>query len=143
MFMGEYNHTIDEKNRLIIPSKFRNQLGEQFVITRWLEKSLHGFPLAEWEKLVDKLSDLPVGASDARAFERLVMSGAAEVEFDKQGRILIPNNLVDYAQVEKETIVIGTGSGFEIWSQTNWNQYNDAASAKFEEIAEGLTDFDL
>lgn len=143
MFMGEYNHSIDEKNRLIIPSKFRNQLGEQFVITRWLEKSLYGFTKDQWEQFEAKLANLPVGASDARAFGRLVMSGAFEAEFDKQGRILIPNNLLEHAQIKKETVVIGSGSGFEIWSEANWKQYTEDSSKKFEEIAEGLTDFDL
>jgi MraZ protein len=91
--MGEYNHTIDAKSRVIIPSKFRNQLGETFILTRWMEKSLFGFPLDEWDKFEEKLATLPLGGKEARAFRRFVLAGAVEAEFDKQGRIIIPNNL--------------------------------------------------
>lgn len=141
MFMGEYNHSIDEKSRLIIPSKFRNQLGNKFILTRWMEKSLFGFPENEWEKFEEKLSELPTGKKDARAFRRFILAGATEAEFDKQGRIIIPSNLKDHAELKKDVIVTGSGNGFEIWSKDNWEDYSKSASDNFDDLAEGLVDF--
>ena len=97
MFMGEYSHTLDTKGRLIIPAKFRNQLGEKFIVTKWMEKSLRAMPLSVWEKLENQLNQLPTGKKDARSFRRFVMAGALEAEFDKQGRIIVPSNLREYA----------------------------------------------
>lgn len=141
MFMGEYNHTIDEKSRLIIPSKFRNQLGDTFVVTRWMENSLFAFPSTEWKKFEEKLSNLPLGGKDARAFRRFVMAGATETEFDKQGRIVIPQNLREHAQLQKDAVITGSGNGFEIWSKENWEQYTSGVAEKFDDIAESLVDF--
>ncbi|MDR2661239.1 MAG: division/cell wall cluster transcriptional repressor MraZ [Lactobacillaceae bacterium] len=141
MFMGEFNHTLDEKSRIIIPSKFRNQLGDSFVLTRWMEKSLFGFSLEEWDKFEKKLSQLPLGGRDARKFKRFVLAGATEAQFDKQGRIIIPANLKEYAGLKKDAIVIGSGNGFEIWDKDTWNNYADSAADDFDDIADGLVDF--
>jgi MraZ protein len=143
MFMGEYQHSVDEKNRLIIPSKFRNQLGDKFIVTNWMEHSLHGFPMEVWDQIEAKLNNLPIGAKEARAFNRFVYAGAVEAEFDKQGRISIPNNLKDYAQIKKDAVVTGSGNGFEIWSKDNWAEYANNTAEQFDQIAEGLVDFDL
>lgn len=143
MFMGEYSHTLDTKSRLIIPAKFRNQLGDQFIITKWMEKSLRAMPMAVWEKLQEQLNQLPLGKKDARAFRRFVMAGALEAEFDKQGRIVVPNNLREYASLEKSVVVTGVGDSFEIWSAENWSAYTVETADDFDNIAEGLVDFDL
>jgi len=102
MFMGEYQHSVDTKGRLIVPSKFREQLGNTFVITRGLDNCLFGYPMDEWRKLEEKLKELPMTKKDARAFARFFFSGATEVEIDKQGRINIPSTLSTYAKLEKE-----------------------------------------
>ncbi|GMA70442.1 transcriptional regulator MraZ [Leuconostoc litchii] len=143
MFMGEYSHTLDTKSRLIIPAKFRNQLGDQFIITKWMEKSLRAMPMSVWEKLQEQLNQLPIGKKDARAFRRFVMAGALEAEFDKQGRIVVPNNLREYASLEKSVVVTGVGDSFEIWSAENWADYTAETAEDFDNIAEGLVDFDL
>ncbi|WP_439426051.1 division/cell wall cluster transcriptional repressor MraZ [Oenococcus alcoholitolerans] len=143
MFMGEYQHALDDKSRLIIPAKFRNQLGDQFIVTRWMERSLFAFPKDEWQKFEEKLAKLPIGAKDARAFRRFVLAGAMETSFDKQGRIVIPVVLKKHAQLVKNVVITGSGNGFEIWSKDNWEEYTAGTAEKFDQIAEGLTDFDL
>lgn len=143
MFMGEYSHTLDTKGRLIIPAKFRNQLGEKFIVTKWMEKSLRAMPLSVWEKLENQLNQLPTGKKDARSFRRFVMAGALEAEFDKQGRIIVPSNLREYASLEKDVIVTGVGDSFEIWSADTWVAYTAETAENFDDIAEGLVDFDF
>lgn len=107
MFMGEYQHNIDAKGRIIIPAKFRQDLGDKFVVTRGMDGCLFGYPMAEWEKIQDKIDNLPVNKKDARYFTRFFFSAAVECEFDKQGRINIPNVLRKYAQIEKKCVVVG------------------------------------
>ncbi|MGB4824412.1 MAG: division/cell wall cluster transcriptional repressor MraZ, partial [Leuconostoc mesenteroides] len=115
----------------------------QFIITKWMEKSLRAMPMAVWEKLQEQLNQLPLGKKDARAFRRFVMAGALEAEFDKQGRIVVPNNLREYASLEKSVVVTGVGDSFEIWSAENWSAYTAETADDFDNIAEGLVDFDL
>jgi len=141
MFMGEYQHSIDEKGRLIIPAKFREALGAQFVVTRGLDNCLFVYPNAEWATLEQKLKSLPLMKSDARAFTRFFFSGATECELDKQGRINIPKNLCEYAKLEKECVVIGVSNRVEIWSKEVWEQYFQQSEQSFNEIAEKLVDF--
>lgn len=143
MFMGEYSHTLDIKGRLIIPAKFRNQLGEKFIVTRWMEHALRAMPMPVWGKLEKQLNELPLGKKEARQFKRFVMAGAMVAEIDKQGRIIIPSNLKDYAGLEKSVTVTGSGDSFEIWSSENWHDYTLATADDFDEIAEGLVDFDF
>lgn len=143
MFMGEYNHTIDAKGRMIVPAKFRDHLGETFVLTRGLDKCLFGYPLSEWKTVEDKLKQLPLTKKDARAFTRFFFSGASECELDKQGRVNIATPLVQYAQLEKECVVIGVSNRIEIWSKDNWNSFVEDSEDSFAEIAENLVDFDL
>lgn len=143
MFMGEYQHTLDTKGRLIIPAKFRNQLGEKFIITRWLDRSLRGMPIELWHELEAQLNALPAGKSDARKFRALVFAGAMAAEFDKQGRILLPANLKGYANLTKDVAVTGNGDSFQIWNAQHWLEYQREAEANFDSIAEDLSDFDF
>lgn len=137
VFMGEYEHSIDEKGRLIVPAKFREDLGLRFVVTRGLDRCLFVYPSAEWERLVEeKLQALPLGKTEARAFVRTFMSGATECELDKQGRIMLPANLRTYAGLEKDVVVIGVSARVEIWAKGEWEKYRAAAEAAFGEIAE-------
>lgn len=140
MFMGEYSHTIDAKGRLIVPARFREGLGDRFVVTKGLDNCLFVYPQLEWAALEQKLKSLPFTRADARAFVRFFFSGANECELDKQGRILIPSNLREYAQLSKDVVVLGVSSRVEIWSKDRWETYNDAAGDSFEQIAENIVD---
>lgn len=141
--MGEYQHTIDEKGRMIIPAKFRDDLGEQFVITRGLDNCLFVYPKEEWKIMEQKLKALPFTRSDARAFTRFFFSGATECELDKQGRANIPSTLRQHAKLDKECVVIGVSSRVEIWSREIWENYYAESAESFNEIAEKIVDFDL
>lgn len=138
MFMGEYHHSIDDKGRLIIPSKFRNDLGDEFVITRGIENCLFAYPKENWEKIVNKLETLPFTKKDARTFTRFFLSGATVAEFDKQGRINITSPLISYANLTKECVVIGTGDRLEIWALEEWNNFFNSAKNNMSDIAENL-----
>lgn len=138
MFMGEYHHTIDEKGRLIIPSKFRDGLGENFIITRGIEKCLFVYSLESWKKITNKLESLPFTKKDARQFVRFFLSGATTAEFDKQGRVNITSPLISYANLVKDCVVIGTGDRLEIWSEEDWNAFFDSAADNMSDIAENL-----
>lgn len=143
MFMGEYQHSIDDKGRMIIPVKFRELLGTSFVVTRGLDHCLFVYPKEEWAVLEQKLKSLPLMKSDARAFTRFFFSGATECEWDKQGRVNLPSNLRDYAKLEKECIVLGVSNRMEIWSKPIWNEYYDQSEEAFNDIAEKLVDFNF
>jgi len=143
MFMGEYQHNIDTKGRIIVPAKFRELLGETFVITRGLDRCLFGYPIEEWKQVEEKLKALPLTKKDARAFTRFFFSGASECELDKQGRINIPTPLVSYAQLEKECVVLGVSNRIEIWSKDLWEDYFEESEESFAEIAENMIGFDI
>ncbi len=138
MFMGEYHHNIDDKGRVIIPSKFRYELGEKFIVTRGLEKCLFIYSQTEWNNIVEKLKNLPFTKKDARDFIRFFLSGAAECEFDKQGRINITSPLVSYADLAKEIVIIGVNDRLELWSKENWGSFITEKEDKLAEIAEHL-----
>ena len=138
MFLGEYRHNIDQKGRLIIPSKFRDGLGEEFVITKGLDGCLFLFPETEWKKFEDKLRTLPFSSKAARTFIRFFTAGATEGSIDKQGRSLLPRNLREYAQLEKEAVIIGVPDRVEIWSKKNWEIYIDGDNLSYEDIAEQM-----
>ncbi|MFV8827047.1 division/cell wall cluster transcriptional repressor MraZ [Alkalihalobacterium sp. APHAB7] len=143
MFMGEYRHNVDEKGRLIIPAKFREELGDSFVVTRGLDRSLFVYPQDEWKILEAKLKSLPFTKKDARAFTRFFFSGATECELDKQGRVNIASPLREYAHIEKECVIIGVSNRVEIWSKAIWEDYFMESEESFSEIAENIVDFDL
>src|SRR3954466_2889793 len=138
MFMGEYHHSIDNKGRMIVPSKFRDELGEMFIITRGLDQCLFGYPISEWELIEEKLKGLPLTKKDARAFTRFFFSGATESELDKQGRINIATPLVNYAKLEKECVILGVSNRIEIWSKDIWNEYFSESADAFADIAENM-----
>lgn len=143
MFMGEFQQKLDTKGRMIIPSKFRDSLNEQFVITRGLDKCLFGYTMDEWARIEEKMKSLPLTKKDARKFMRLFFSGATVVDMDKQGRINIPGNLREYANLLKECVVIGVSSRIEIWSENEWQEFYSESEDNFEDIAEDLIDFEL
>ncbi|HLS22882.1 MAG TPA: division/cell wall cluster transcriptional repressor MraZ [Pseudogracilibacillus sp.] len=143
MFMGEYSHNLDAKGRIIVPAKFRENLGETFVLTRGLDRCLFVYPEVEWRLLEDKLKQLPLTKKDARKFTRFFLSGATELEIDKQGRISIPQPLRTYANLSKQCTVIGVSNRIEIWDADEWNVYVSESEESFAEIAENLMDFDL
>ena len=139
MFIGEYQHNIDNKGRMIIPSKFREGLGEHFVLTKGLDGCLFVYSIDEWKILEEKLRSLPLTSKDARAFVRFFFAGATECEFDKQGRIVIPGNLREYAGIVKEAIIIGVSNRLEVWSKEKWLDYNDDEDLSYDAIAEKMS----
>lgn len=143
MFMGEYHHSVDNKGRMIVPSKFRDDLGEMFIVTRGLDQCLFGYPLSEWRILEEKLKSLPLTKKDARAFTRFFFSGATESELDKTGRINIPAPLLQYAKLEKECVILGVSNRIEIWSKHLWEEYSIQSEESFSEIAENMIGFDI
>jgi len=138
MFIGEYQHTIDPKKRMAMPSKCRVELGKKVVITRGMDKCLFVYPMKTWEKLAEKLGNMPVGESGTRSFVRLMLAGATDVEVDKQGRVLIPDYLMDYAGLKKEVTVAGLFDRLEIWDKEKWSKYKLKAEKDSDDIAEQL-----
>ena len=120
MIIGEYEHSLDAKSRLIMPAKLREDIGEKFIITKGLDGCLFGFSKQEWENFEDKLKTLPLTNKNARDFVRFFLSGAIEEELDKQGRFLIPANLKEYANLDKEIVITGVGTRIEIWDKNKW-----------------------
>ncbi len=139
MLMGEYQHNMDLKGRVTIPSKFREDLGDKFYVSKGLDGCLFVLSCAQWERLVEKVSAIPM--AQGKAIQRYFFSGAAEVEPDKQGRILIPQNLRDHAGLEKDVTVIGAATRAEIWDTARWNAYNDSQTDENVEAAMNLLDF--
>ncbi|MGS0764222.1 division/cell wall cluster transcriptional repressor MraZ [Syntrophomonas curvata] len=143
MFLGEYQHSLDSKGRITVPSKFREQLGDKFVATKGLDDCIFLYPMEEWGIIEEKLRSLPFTRADVRSFARFFFSGASELEIDRQGRTLIPLNLREYAAIDKELIIIGVGSRIEIWSADRWGEYTSDAESSYEEIAESLVDLGI
>lgn len=137
MFVGEYHHTMDEKGRLTIPSKFREELKETFIITRGLDHCLFIYSKEEWNQVVSKYKELP-NIKDARNFMRFFLAGASEVELDKQGRINIAAPLVQYAGLEKECIIIGVNDRLEVWSRNRWEEFIKMNEDSFSDLADNL-----
>lgn len=138
MFIGEYSHTIDNKRRLAIPSRFRKGLGRKAVITRGLDNCLFVFPAEEWGVLAQKLGMLPLGQSDARGFIRLMLAGAMDVSLDGLGRILVPDYLREYASLKKQVVVTGVFNRLEIWNESLWKQYKGRSEKEIGNMAERL-----
>ncbi len=143
MLIGEYSHNMDAKGRIIMPAKFRDEIGPVFVLTRGLDGCLFGYPMEQWEILQEKMKQLPLSKKDARSFVRFFYSAAIEAEVDKQGRINIPQTLKDYAKIEKECRIVGVSDRIEIWSNAKWEEFAEAAEESFEDIAENMIDFGL
>lgn len=143
MLIGEYLHTIDHKNRLSVPSKFRKELGARVVVTRGLDHCLFLYPLTEWKRLAEKLSELPWGKAENRSFVRMMIAGATDVELDSLGRILLPDYLKTYAGLVSEASVVGLYNRVEIWRPEIWKHYAEGAERKTEVIAEKLGELGL
>ena len=138
MFMGEYQHSLDEKSRLIIPARFREDLGEKFVLTRGLDRSLFLYTLDEWKAIEEKMRTHPTTQADTRAFVRLFFSGAVECEPDKQGRISIPPHLREHAGIKRDLYIIGVSTRVEIWAREVWEEYAKKAEEAYETLAEKI-----
>ena len=143
MFIGEYQHTLDTKGRIIIPSKFREELGEEFFMTKGLDNCIFVYPKEEWIILEEKLKTLPLTNRDARAFIRFFFSGASEGSLDKQGRVLIPANLREHSKLDKEAVVIGVSTRMEIWSKEEWDAYNNDDNLSYDSIAEKMAELGI
>ncbi len=138
MLIGEYSHTIDAKSRMIIPAKFRSELGERFVVTKGFDGCLYGYSIDEWKEIEEKIKTLPlITSKDARNFTRFFFSSAIECELDAQGRILITNNLREHASLIKDVVVIGVSTRIEIWSKEKWEAYNEEQDS--DDIAEKMS----
>lgn len=138
MFIGEYQASIDDKGRISIPAKFRPKLKSKIVVTRGLDNSLFLYDLDEWKKLATKLASLPISTANTRAFSRLMLAGAMDCDVDKQGRIIIPGYLKDFAKISKKVIVAGLYNRIEIWSEELWTAYKAQTEAASNQIAEQL-----
>jgi len=136
--MGEYHHNLDTKGRLIIPAKFRNQMGDKIIFTRGMEGCIFGYSEEEWKKIEAKLAKLPLTKRNVRKFTRLFYSGAMESEFDKQGRINLPDTLCQHAKLQKRCVVVGVANRLEIWSAEKWEQFTESTEDNFDQIAEDL-----
>ena len=138
MFIGEYHHNIDDKGRIAIPSKYRDILGNSFVITRGIEHCIYVYPNDTFNHIVTKLESLPFTKKDARAFTRFFMSGATAIELDKQGRVNIPSPLITYANLFKKCVIVGTGDRLEIWNEEAFNEFMSSCNDEMSDIAENL-----
>ena len=139
MLIGEYEHSVDVKGRLIMPAKLREEIGEKFVVTKGLDGCLFAYSQKEWTAFEEKLKTLPLTSKNARDFTRFFLSGAIECEIDKQGRFLISGNLREFANLEKEVVIIGVNTRIEIWSKTKWKEYSQNDNINVDEIAENMT----
>lgn len=138
MLVGEFNHSIDAKGRVIVPAKFRDELGEVFVITKGLDRCLFGYPMEEWHKFEEKLATLPITNKDARQFSRFFLAGASEAELDKQGRVLIPQVLREFANLDKDVVITGEGKRIEIWNKATWDEIKGYFDDNMDEVAKNL-----
>jgi len=138
VFIGEYQHTIDEKGRLAIPVKFRNELQKGAVVTRGLDHCLFLYTATSWNELASKLMKLPISQSKTRAFARLMLAGAMDVTIDRQGRIIVPEYLREYSSVNKKVVIAGLYDRLEIWDESAWKKYKSATEKDSNEIAEAL-----
>ena len=140
MLIGEYKHTLDTKKRLSLPSKWRKELGGKLILTRGLDNCLFIYPLKEWQKITEKIGQLPLGQADTRSFNRFFLSGAVEVEVDSVGRILVPDFLKDFAKLESKVVLAGIHDRVEIWDEKQWNEYKRRIERQADALAEKLGD---
>jgi len=143
VFIGQYQHTVDGKGRMFMPARFREQLGDAFIITRGLDNCLFIYTQHEWADLTAKLESLQFTRRDHRAFARMFFSGAAECTLDGQGRCLIPPHLRDHARLEREAVIIGVSNRIEVWSRQGWETYNEQAAVSYEDTAEKLESLEM
>ena len=140
MQIGEFHHNLDNKNRLMMPSKLIRELGEEVIVTRGFERCLMVYPISKWNEMIAKFSELAITKSDTRKFMRIFLSGATSCKFDSQNRICIPGILKSYADIEKETVILGLDDHLELWSESAYNEFLDENLESFSEIAEKIYD---
>jgi MraZ protein len=138
MLIGEYTHSIDTKKRLSLPSKWRKELGKKLVVTRGLDNCLFVYPLKEWQKITEKVGQLPLGQADTRGFNRFFLSGAVEAEVDSVGRILVPDFLKDFAHLKSKVVLAGIHDRVEIWDEKKWTDYKRKIEGQADALAEKL-----
>ncbi|WP_099203323.1 division/cell wall cluster transcriptional repressor MraZ [Miniphocaeibacter massiliensis] len=143
MFIGEYQHNLDTKGRITLPSKFREELGEEFFITKGMDNCLFVYTQEEWIKMDEKINGLKLSRKEARGIARLFYAGAINVSLDKMGRVLLPQTLRDYAKLKKEAVVIGVSSRIEIWDKESWENYNDDDELNYDILTEKMADIDF
>lgn len=143
MLIGEYNHTLDTKKRLSLPSKWREELGSTVVLTRGLDNCLFVYPLSEWQRITEKVAQLPLGQADTRSFNRFFLSGAVEVEVDKNGRILVPDFLKDFGKLDTKVTLAGIHDRVEIWDEDLWSAYKARIESQADTLAEKLGDLGI
>ena len=143
MFMGEFHHSLDEKGRIIIPAKFRNELGSSFIITRGMDGCLFGYSLNNWDVLVKKLSTLSLTKKSSRLFSRFFYSGAIEVHLDRNGRVNLPVNLISFAKLKKDCVILGVNSRIEIWDAASYQEMDTEMADNISDISENLMDIDF
>lgn len=143
MLIGEFEHSIDTKGRLVLPAKIKDDLGKEFIVTKGLDGCLFGYSLTEWNKFEEKLKTLPLTNKITRDFVRFFLSGAVEEETDKQGRFLLPANLREYASLTKDAVIIGVGTRIEIWDKKKWIEYNSEENLSVDSIAEKMTELGI
>ncbi len=141
MMMGESNHSLDDKGRIIIPSRLRQELCERFIMTKGLDGCLFFYPMDEWRTMEERLKALPMTNANARAFARLFLAGAQDVEVDRQYRITIPPRLREYGAIQKEVVLVGVSNRVELWAEERWRAYQETAQAGYEDVAEKMGDF--
>jgi len=139
MLIGEYRHTIDDKRRVALPAKFRRALGKKIVITRGLDSCLFVFSTKEWGSIVEKLNRLSMGSADSRAFARYLFAGAAEVDMDQLGRVLIPSELAEHASLTNKAVLIGVNDRCEVWNEATWDTYRSSVEKEADQVAEKLS----
>ena len=140
MFIGEYSHNLDAKGRIIIPSKFRDELHSSFILTRGLDSCLTIYSLEQWNKIFEQINKLPTTKKAVRQYTRVLTSNACECQLDNQGRILIPNNLAAPVGIKKECVIVGANDHIELWDKETWENYFNEANESFEEVAENISD---
>jgi len=141
MFIGEYRHNTDSKGRIIVPARFRDELGNRLFLTKGLDNCIFVYTPSQWDTIIEQLNKLPTTKKELRQYIHMVTSKAAECEVDSAGRILIPQNLMDGAGIVKECVILGVSNHVEIWSQKNWEAYEAQASAAYENVAENVTEY--
>lgn len=143
MLIGEYTHTLDAKSRVAIPSKFRTECGEKIILTKGLDSCLFAYPIRIWERMAEKLGGFPLGDARSRGFVRMLLSGAADTDIDKQGRVVIPEYLRSYAGIQKTVIMTGVFDRVEIWDEKRWNAYKQDTERDTESVAQKLGELGL
>lgn len=138
MLIGEYTHTVDDKKRISLPAKFRKEVGKKVVVTHGLDNCLFLYPMKEWERIAEKLSNLSMGQSSSRNFNRFLLAGAVEIEVDSIGRILIPDFLKEYADLKSKVVVTGVHNRIELWNDKRWDEYKKRVGQEVDALAEKL-----